>query len=421
MSDVTVAPAATPAPAAPASANEVVVNPNPTQTPAPLSNTPPDKAPETSKTPGSRREAIQAAFDRAQKGKEPAKAAEAKKGHNQPPPDDEPELPLDLKKPPRTEQPREQGRFARAPDAQTPGGAQQPGQPGQQPGQRPRPPVARLPEGTPYRDPPPRVAEHAKADWAAAPETVRGEFHRLAQETDQIHRHYRADYDEMETIRPFQQMAQQHGTTLQRALTNYTSMEQKLRTDVVGGLDVIVNNLRLKAADGSPIGLRDIAYHILNQSPEQHKLVQNSNAQSAQSHQIGQLHQIVEHLAQGFQQMQHAQQYERQFTQTRSAVDVFADTHPRFDELGALIEQELAHGYSLEEAYTRADRLQPQDPTRAAQTRNPSAQTRNDKSISGAPESGPSNGTARKKNEKDKPTGRRDAIGRAIARVNGGL
>jgi hypothetical protein len=421
MSDVTVAPAASPAPAAntPAPAAEVVVNPNPTQTPTPSTNTPPDKAPETSKTPGSRREAIQAAFDRAQKGKEPAKPAEAKRGHNNPP-DDEPELPLDLKKPPKTEQPREQGRFARAPDAQAPAN-QKPGQPGQQqaPGQRQRAPVARLPEGTPYRDPPPRVAEHAKADWAAAPETVRGEFHRLAQETDNIHRAYRGDYEAMESIRPFQQMAEQHGTTLQRALTNYTSMEQKLRTDVVGGLDVIVNNLNLRTAEGQKIGLRDIAYHILNQSPEQHKLVQNSNAQTAQSHQIGQLHQVVQTLAQNFQQMQHAQQYERQFVQTRSAVDIFADTHPRFDELGELIEQELTHGYTLEEAYARADRLQPQDPTRAAQTRNPSAQTRQDKSISGAPESGPSNGTVRKKNEKDKPSGRRDAIERAIKRVNG--
>src|SRR3954465_14178043 len=105
-------------------------------------------------------------------------------------------------------------------------------------------------------------------------------------------------------------------------------------------------------------------------------MLQTQNATQAQSQQIGQLHQLVGTLAQSVQQMH----YERQFGQTRSAVDQFADAHPRFDELGDLIEQELRYGFSLEEAYQRADRFKP--PTgnaRAAQTRNPTAQTRSDK------------------------------------------
>ena len=77
-------------------------------------------------------------------------------------------------------------------------------------------------------------------------------------------------------------MAQQHGTTLERALTNYTSMEQKLRPDLVGGLDVIVNNLEPDdAATATPIGLRDIAYHVLSQTPEQLQQLQQGNAQQA--------------------------------------------------------------------------------------------------------------------------------------------
>jgi hypothetical protein len=256
------------------------------------------------------------------------------------------------------------------------------------------------------------MADHAKAEWAGTPERVRGEFHRLAQEAEGMHRAYRGDYETMETIRPFHQMAQQHGTTLARALNNYVSMENKLRSDLVGGLDVIVSNLKLKTEDGQPISLRDVAYHILQQSPEQHKLIQSGNAVQAQSHQIGQLHQMVSSLAQGFQ----ALQTERQFSQTRSAVDQYADTHPRFDELGDLIEQELKLGFDLDQAYARAELLRPS--TRAAQTRNPTAQTRQvDKSISGAPESGPSNGTGRKS---DKKVERRDAIQNAIRHVTGG-
>ena len=139
-------------------------------------------------------------------------------------------------------------------------------------------------------------------------------------------------------------MAQQHGTTLERALDNYASMEQKLRADLVGGLDMIVNNLGLKTPDGQPIGLRDIAYHVLSQTPEQLKLLQQGNQQSGGQQQIGALHQEIQGLKNQLQQM-HTQQ---QFTYTRSQVDHFADSHPRFDELGHLIEQELNLGFDLE-------------------------------------------------------------------------
>ena len=415
MSDVSNAPAPAPAnapaPAAPA-AHEVPINPNPVSTPQPVGSQAPDKP-----AAEARRESIQKAFEKvrenegdpkkppAARPKQPDAEQKGKPAAVQGDPDPRKPAP----------QPREQGRFAKAPDA--PG--QQPPQPGA-PGapaaaSQQRPAVAPLPETAPYREPPPRMADHAKAEWAAAPESVRGEVHRMQQEFDGAYRHLRADHDEMETIRPFHEMARQHGTSLQKALTNYVGMEQKLRSDLIGGLDVIVNNLNLRTSDGQKIGIRDVAYHILNQSPDQHKMLQTQNATQAQSHQIGQLHQIVETLAQNVQQMHH----ERQFTQTRSAVDQFADAHPRFDELGDLIEQELRYGFSLDEAYQRADRLRPSSgSTHAAQTRNPTAQTRTDKSISGAPDGGPAPTTRRKD---DKPVGRREAIQNAIRRVNGGV
>lgn len=355
-----------------------------------------------------RRESIKKAFDKANVDTGDKKpAARRGMGDNNPP--EAMQKDLDLKKPPQQqgERYREGGRFARQPDQQA---GQQPGQQQDQPQQQYKP----LPEGTPYRDPLPRFSERAKADWAGAPESVRSDVYRMAQEFDGAYRKYRGDHDEMNTIRNFSQMAQQHGTSLQKALTNYVGMEQKLRTDVVGGLDVIVNNLNLRTQDGRKIGLRDVAYHILNQSPDQHRIVQSQNAQQAQSHQIGQLHQMVASLAQNVQQMHHREQ----FTHTRSAVDVFADSHPRFDELGDLIEGELKLGFDLEAAYRRAELLRP-GTARAAQTRNTPAQTRSNKSISGAPDGGPSNGPAPRKN--DKPIGRRDAIKRAIDRVNGGV
>jgi hypothetical protein len=413
MSDVTVAPAGS---APPAVQNEVPINENPVASPTPIGSQAPDKPTGDIKgseaRPPSRREAIQKAFERAAnpppKGEKPpqkaAPVAEAKPGHNHPPEQTEG---LDLKKRP-ADQPRgDRGQFA-------PRQQDVPRQQNPQPGQQQAPQARPLPEGTPYRDPPQRFSEKAKQDWAAAPESVRADIHRMHQEFNGAYQQYRADHEAMNPIRHFQEMATSHGTTLQRALSNYVAMETKLRQDVIGGLDIIVNNLNLQTPEGRKLNLRDIAYHVLNQSPEQHKLVQTSNAQNAQSQQIGQLHQMVNSLAQGIQQMQTAQQ----FSYTRSAVDQFADAHPRFDELGDLIENELKFGFDLETAYRRAELLRPG--THAAQTRNSTtAQTRPiDRSISGAPDAGPSNGTSRKS---EKPVGRREAIQNAIKRVNGSL
>jgi hypothetical protein len=416
MSDVNIAPPALPsAPSAPA--NEVPINQNPVANPQPVGDQAPEKPVDGVDRghgrPETRRESIRKAFERAntpEKERTPAprkadqKAAKAERAEKATEPG------LDLRKPPQDRY-REGGRFARAPE----GTATPQADPAvnQQPQQTARKPSAPLPETAPYREPPGRWNEAGKAEWSAAPESVRGEVYRMAKEFDGAYKTLRGDHDTMNTIRHFHEMATQHGTTLDKALNNYVSMEQKLRTDLVGGLDVIVNNLNLRTSDGRKLGLRDVAYHILNQSPEQHKLIQQQNSQQAAQSQIGSLHREVEDLKSTIQQLHTG----LQFNHTRSQVDVFADSHPGFDELGDLIEQELHFGFSLEEAYQRAARLRPPT-TRAAQTRNTPAQTRPDKSISGAPDTGPSDGQRRRS---DKPVGRREAIQRAIQRVNGGV
>ena len=237
-----------------------------------------------------------------------------------------------------------------------------------------------------------------------------------------MHREYQGAYEQYksahEAFQPvarFHQMAQQHGTTLEKALDNFVGIEAKLRTDPVAGLDQIVYNLGLTDPEtGRRINLRDIAYHVLSQSPEQLQQVQQGNAQSAASQQIGALHREVAGLKDTLQQWQNAQQY----SYTLSQVDQFAVNHPRVDELSEVIKREIDLGFDLDTAYRRAELLQPA--THAAQTRpTASAQTRNiDRSISGSPEAGPSNGTSRPKGP---PPGRREAIQNAIRRVNGSM
>jgi hypothetical protein len=111
-------------------------------------------------------------------------------------------------------------------------------------------------------------------------------------------------------------------------------------------------------------------------------------------------------------QQMHNQQ---RFIQTRSAVDQYADAHPRFDELGDLIEQELKLGFDLNTAYRRAELLRP---ATAAQTRTTPAQTRPaDKSIRGAPDIRRANGADHNK----PPVSRQEAILNAMRQVSGML
>jgi hypothetical protein len=417
MSDVANAPNTPPPAPAPAPQQaEVPVNPNPVSTPAPIGSQAPDKVAEAT----SRRESIQKAFAKARTDN-PPQPRRARIGDNQPPEAIDREKPtIDLKKRPddqpqvkAADKPKDQreraehGHFApRQQEGHQPPSTDR-GVAPQQPGVQ----HAQLPDNAPYREPPPRLHERAKAEWATTPESVRGEMHRMHTEFARAYQRYKPEVEAFQAVKPYHEMARQQGTTLDRALNNYVSMESKLRADPVAGLDTIVNNLNLRTPDGQRIGLRDIAWHVLNQSPEQHQLLQAQNSQSAQSQQIGQLHQAVSTLASGIQQMQ----YQARFSQTRSALDRYADAHPRFDELGPLIEQEIKLGFDLDTAYRRAEMLRPA--THAAQTRTPTAQTRTAaKSISGAP-AGPSNGVARR----DKPVGRREAIASAIKRANGSL
>jgi hypothetical protein len=234
-------------------------------------------------------------------------------------------------------------------------------------------------------------------------------------EFGRAYQQYRGAAEAFQPIARFHQMAQQHGTTLEKALTNYTTIEQKLRTDPIAAIDTIVNNLGLvDPQTGQKLGLRDLAYTVLSQSPDQLRQVQMGNQQTAASHQIGALHQEIAGLKSTLQQMQ----YNQQFTYTKSAVDQFAQTHPRIDEeaFGNTVRQELSLGFDLPTAYRRAEAFHPA--THADQTRTTSAQTRPvDRSIHGSPDVAPSNGASRRP---AKPSGSpHEAVHNALKRMNG--
>jgi hypothetical protein len=390
----------------------VPINPNPTNTPAPLSGTPP---------PLHRHEVVAKAFEKVERARVERKGpAQARMGHNQPPEGVEAEKPtsrgktrgddtlseppLNLRKRPSEQEApagtvpaRERGEGGRFASRAERGQARQARSP--------------LPETARFRTPPQRMSNAAKAEWAAAPESVRGEVHRMHREFAAAYQRYRADHAAMNGIRPYHDMATRQGTNLPTALRNYVGIENKLRGDLIGGLDVIVNNLNLRTPDGRRLGLRDVAYYIASQSPQQHQMTQARNHQAALAQQMQQIQHNQQQLARQQAQMRYMQAYHR----TRSAVDRFAEANPRLDELAPYIERELRLGFDLPTAYRRAALLRPT----AAQTRGTATapQTRKaDRSISGAPDGGVANGASRRK-----PTDRRGSVVNAMRRVAGSL
>jgi hypothetical protein len=159
-----------------------------------------------------------------------------------------------------------------------------------------------------------------------------------------------------------------------------------------------------------------VAAAYLQQSPEQRRLTQQNNNSQAQHHQLQQIRQEQQKLATTFRQMQYHQHY----STTLAEIHRFADSHPGFDERSDLIKEELNHGYPLPEAYKRAMALRPGNgSTHAAQTRNTSAQTRDetDRSISGAP----SNGAAASYRTPKKSGSNGEALRNALRRVRSGV
>ena len=420
MSDVS-APSAPPpaAPAAPQQA-EVPINQSPVSSPNPIG----PQAPPAPTQPGekptgrteSRRESLQKAFDK-NRVDNPPKPREAKKGDNNPP-EETPDEDFSLKKRPSGDQPRDRGRFApkTTPETASPqpagveAGRQEAARPGTQPVASPYVP----PPGSPaHHHPLPRMSPRAAAMWDKVPDEVRADAHRMYREVDQAFRKYKGAHDYMQSIAPYVKMAHEQGTNLQRVLENHVGIEEKLRTDPLGGFEVIAHNLNLHTPDGQKLTFADIAYDYLNRSPEQRQLVQQRNAATAHQMQLQMQQQRIEALENQIRQAQDAARYQA----GRGAVDQYADRHPDFDRLGPLIHREVQLGFDLDTAYRRAQLLagttapQTRTDTTAAQTRAP------DKSISGGP-SGAPNGAAR--NGKPAPT-RRASLEHAFNHVKGGL
>lgn len=254
------------------------------------------------------------------------------------------------------------------------------------------------PKPTRFKDAPARFSPDAKAAWEAAPEPVRAEAHRMVREFEQFHAANKEATQRAERLKPYDDLAKQNGTTTEETLKNYVELRSLLAKSPVAGLERIVNNIGLKRPDGTPITLRDIAGHVLNQKPD--AVASRSEARIAQ---------LEARIAEQDKRLGGVTRTmdEQRADHTVERISTWSATpgHERFDDLSDDISFFLQSGRidksqpfedQLQEAYGLAERLNPaaaHAPATEAQTlTRPSAdaQTVKGKSISGAPSPGSS-------------------------------
>lgn len=190
-------------------------------------------------------------------------------------------------------------------------------------------------QAQPAVEAPSRFTPAAKAAFAAAPPELQAEIRRLEAETTKGIETYKAAY---EPLRPFDEMARQSGTTLERALQGYVGMENLLRSDPVKGVLAICQNAGI-----DPQGLAQ----ALSGQPSQGGA--SPEVASLQAH-IRRLEEQVQGVGRTITERD-----------VLSQVQSFAKDRPRFDELSGDIARILQTGFAsnLAEAYDIADRLKP--------------------------------------------------------------
>lgn len=314
----------------------------------------------------------------------------AKSAAKQAEPKDDPKA--DVKADPAKEAPirGENGKFAKDP-------AKAPAVEAQQPADASKPVEAAKPSHT-AEDAPARFTETAKAKWASADPEIRGEVLRMQRELTDGYQKHKAAAERDGALADFHEMAEKSGTTVRDALSRYIGIEDKLRGDLLGGLDEIISN-----ATKGKASLRDVAAHIMGQTPDENASQQEAVIRNL-NQKVSQLEQQLGCVTQTIQR-----QHE---TATLTEINKFASDNPRFEELaddiaffmkpqpvlnerGEVVRIDPPRTKDLSEAYKLAERLNPAPQSAplapAASSAAPDLSVQPDKgqkSINGAPSAG---------------------------------
>ncbi len=254
-------------------------------------------------------------------------------------------------------------------------------------------PEVQAQEKGPLSEAPSRFSADAKAAWAQAPDAIKGEVRRAISELESGLQQKDA---QLAPLKPFFDMAKQHGVEVHDALGKYVAMEQLLARDMRAGLQAVAQNFGLT--------LDDMIAKVTGG--------QNVNPEAGKDREILSLRQEIADLKGQMGQVSQSVAQQRE-TSIFAEIQAFAETHPRLDELSQQIVQMIQTGFApdLKTAYDYADRLNPA-PRPAAPAAPPAPpQTRQPLSVTGAPPTG-SNPVAQRPS-----ASRREALERAAANL----
>lgn len=368
---------------APAEPLGAIIDPEQVRTPAPLGNqTPVADKPEPAPKP----EAKLSASEAIKRAQEQVNAKEAAKAKEKPA-----EKPAE--KPVAEAKPVERDPSGKFVPKQAAEGAQQ---------EAPQKPV----DASPHREAPSRFSPDAKAAWETAPEPVKAEVHRAIRELEAGHQKYKADAENYDKVRQYDELARQNGGDLAQSLQKVRDFEETFARDPMQGFQ--------KVADHFGISLHAVAAHILNQHPDE--------ARYGQDQTIATLKQELATLKQELTGLKPIVQEYKTSSDERTLAEWAADK-PHFEDLRAEVTAYVKQGYDPDSAYHQAvadveERarkfgfapVRPAASSAAPEPKplNPAGQ----KSITGAPANG-SNPSAKK----TPPPSIREALRRAAAQV----
>lgn len=259
---------------------------------------------------------------------------------------------------------------------------------------------------------PARFDAAAKAEWANAPESVKGAVHRTVRELEQGIEEHRQRW---EPLRQYDELAKQNGTELSPALERYVAMDKLLSHDLAQGLDSVIRD-----KTGGQMGLREFVAQLTGQQPDQ-----------AQSQSDRTTHELRQQISRLEQQLQGVTGHIQQQTAAgiEQKVGSFSADKPDFEALSGKIVEHIGKGLSLEAAYEAAKQeatelarslgyvpaaSQTQQPLSPAQTPAPAPlKPAGQKSVHGAPATG-SDPASQKK---PPASSIREALERAKSRV----
>jgi hypothetical protein len=215
-------------------------------------------------------------------------------------------------------------------------------------------------EGRDPTRPPAQFLPRAKEKWATVDPDIQGEVHRMRENYEKGIEAAREDREFRKSVRQYEEMATQAGTTLAGALENYVRIDRELRTNPENALKSILASINMTP--------ESYAQHVMGQVQQRQ---QNPQAY-AQSQQTQSLQQEIQALKSQLQQVtqmtQEQQEQARLEAVTQNVIAPFIEEHPRYHELegdiafflnSGKIPSNLSERERLEAAYDMAERINP--------------------------------------------------------------